>query len=370
MKKILLLLVLSYPFLLSAQHDDIYFVPTKNKQVTINIENSSVTIDNSGVYAYEDSEEVYSDDYYEFDDEEEEFRYSTRILRFRSPRLYWGLMYSGMNDWMLYDDGYYLDLYPAYSNSLYYWPVTSYNWCVWDSWYYQRHYWGYHPAYHWNGYHHHIHGGFRPPYIAHNSWRPVHKVHKGLPLNKDSRKPNVRDISPNKKSIRGEVSASTERGGRRVVGQQGVPVSNRVASANQSGRGNTAGRNNDGRSTAVSRQQPQRGMNNGVVNQRNSSSRLQQTSRTSNGAVVKKESVTKKADTRGRTNEVRRTKSSSSSNNSRDSYRSGSSSGEYNRPSSTSVSRQRSSSSSVRSSSYGGGSHQRGNSTSRGGTRR
>ena len=120
MKKFALLLMLVYPFITWAQVDDVYFVPKKEKKVV-------VVKSAEEVYFVGDDdmlvEEVYETDgegvYYTNDlyDVVDDYTYSNRIIRFGSPRrllssnLYWNLRYDyGINDWLIYDDGYTINI--------------------------------------------------------------------------------------------------------------------------------------------------------------------------------------------------------------------------------------------------------------------
>ena len=116
MKKFALLLMLVYPVLTWAQSDDVYFVPKKEKKVLVVKSAEEVYfVDDDDVLV---EEEVYDDNvdvYYTNDlyDVVDDYTYSNRIIRFRSPRrslssnLFWDLRYDyGINDWLVYDDGY------------------------------------------------------------------------------------------------------------------------------------------------------------------------------------------------------------------------------------------------------------------------
>lgn len=344
MKKLFLLLVLAYPLISVAQHDDIYFVPKKEKKTVVESkarDNSFVGLDDVEQSVYEDVDEVYSTSE-SFDYSDDDFRYSTRIVRFRSPHtlvgstLYWDLTYnSGINDWMVYDDGYYLDIYPTYSNPVYYYPRRSHYWWGWDNWYHHdfcwsHNYWHYnhcYPTYHWNMHHHH-HGLHFPPYFAHNSWRPSHKVHRDIPVNGGSRRVNNVSTSTRRNNENGTVRGSS----RPAVNQKTARPTNRVSSNSSGDRTNTVNRSDNVRSSAVDRSQQPR--------------------RASNGAVTDRNSSGKAANARANINRERVSGSSASQNNG-SSYNNSSSSREYNRTNSTGVSRQRSSSSSVGSASGG-----------------
>lgn len=386
MKKLLLALIMSFPFVASAQIDDIYFVPKKEKKVVV--KNSAM--DNSFVDVYDNvecfevlpeeaTEEVYyTNEPYEYYDNDD-YMYSSRIVRFRSPgrlfgsNLYWDLRYNcGINDWMIYDDGYTLDIYPTYNNPLYYYHGIGYtpysNWWSWNTCYgpyahWNDYYWGYnyhYPSYHWYNHHHHVHGGYHPPYIAHNSWRPKHKVQTDIPVNNPSKR--VPNVSTNSSGRGGRVNgnAVTNRGGNAVSGR---PAGNQAVRAGSNGQVNTTSRRNDARATGVQRQTVERGLvstsssrqNNGTVQGVRKQQPNRSTTVSGGNTNNVRSSQQRGAVTNARTNQQRNTSSQPARNgDSRSNYRSkSSSSGEYNRPSSTSITRQRSSSSSSSRSSSG-----------------
>ena len=147
MKKIAFLLMLLFTFAGFAQ-DDIYYVPTKAKKVLV--------VKSSDECYFVDEE---SDDYSEESEDEsvyyvdepetvfDDYSYSTRIIRFRSPRrlytssLYWDLTYNcGISDWMVYDNGYSIDIYPTSINPLFY--VGGLTWSALN-------YWTWHDYYTW-----------------------------------------------------------------------------------------------------------------------------------------------------------------------------------------------------------------------------
>ena len=358
MKKLFLFLVFAYPLSLFAQHDDIYFVPKKEKKVVVSVTKTE------NLVLLEDEEDCYDDEAYYTDDygyENDDFRYSTRIVRFRSPRsavsssLYWDLTYNcGINDWLVYDDGYYLDIYPTYSNSLYYYYRPSYNWWVWDHWYYHGYNWNYnywghhyrnlHPQYNW-GWSHHYH-----PHFAYNSLRPVHRINKNVPLKGTGRvATDNRTVKSGVRKDKGNVNAGRSNG--YTLNRQGVQATNRTNKTVVNNKTDVVKRNDDLRSSSAPRQQ-QRVISNGNIKQNNI--RTQQQRRPVSASVTDKRENGKSNNVRTDVNKERQSKSSSSSSNSnvRSTYRSNSSSssGEYNRPSSTSVLRQRNSSSSGQSS--------------------
>lgn len=389
MKRLVLLLLSLVPFYMVAQYNDIYFVPVKEKKGIVPSsarENSFVDIDN---FSYNPEgcdveEDYYDEDAYEYYDEDD-YRYSTRIIRFRNPRrlvcspIYWDLRYNcGMDDWLIYDDGYYLNVYPTYNNPAYYWSYSSWafnDYWTWNAWHdpychWNSHYWGHHHGYPWHpGF---SHAGHRPPHFANNSWRPAHKVHTDVPLNgnrgQNNRGTVVNNNSRGNANVVTNSSAKQERRPANSINrQQPVRNTNRVSAGNtEASRGSgtnvvrrqttnrvaggsqgsvSVNRQNPNRQPAVRRQQPVRQTNGTRVN--NSSSRNEV--RRSSGSNVRSSS--------GRSSSGGETKrrngySSSSSSSSRG----------YSRPSSTSVSRQ--SSSTSRSSSYSGGSSSRSSNSS------
>ena len=167
---VLLLTLLAFPFAVEAQVDDIYFVPKKQKEKVLVVKSvtekyvvdDDATLRDVDEYnrrsvGYTDDPEYYieenlADEY--VDDEYNDYDYSTRIIRFRSPNralgssIYWDLSYGcGLNDWMVVDNGYSIDIYPTVNNPLYVLGASSY---VWNSlnfynWrdFYNRYYWNY-----------------------------------------------------------------------------------------------------------------------------------------------------------------------------------------------------------------------------------
>lgn len=202
MKSLFSLLCLALlPLALHAQDDDMYFTPTKKKNVTpsstaagpvrrpvrtiiaddpvdIAVYNTRSrdddeynrryvgTYQTSGGY---DADTLAADTLYggtaEYDDEDD-YLYSRRILRFRSPRVgiaisspyYWDLVYSyGAYDY-IYSDPYYYDPF--------YWHYGwGYGWCwgPWSSWYGPM--WGWHHPHAWT------YWGWGPSWHhAHHGW--------------------------------------------------------------------------------------------------------------------------------------------------------------------------------------------------------
>lgn len=386
-------LVLVSPLVATAQVDDVYFVPTKESEEKVlvvkstaekyNIDNTSASsmrnVDEynrrSTVYTNAPDEyidENYTDEYVYEDDSYDDYSYSTRIIRFRNPRravyssIYWDLMYGcGINDWLIYDNGYSIDIYPTYNNPYYFWSDFAFswnpfNWYSWHSWHHAAHWGWHHPYYsHYYGhcydhyYGHHNHIAMRP---NHNYWSPSRRNNRYIPTNgavgggryergegsrgnrvaasnnNNSGRVNLRGNADN----RGDKVASADRGtsnnnnsGRvNLRGNAGNRGNNAAAQSgnkrNENGAGFKIG-SNQGRDNAIRRQQPARGSAN--VNN----------NRAANSGKSNSESV--------RQQKSNSTSNSSNRGSSVNRRGSGSSSG-YNRPSSTSVTRSRNSSSS------------------------
>ena len=386
-------LVLVSPLVATAQVDDVYFVPTKESEEKVlvvkstaekyNIDNTSASsmrnVDEynrrSTVYTNAPDEyidENYTDEYVYEDDSYDDYSYSTRIIRFRNPRravyssIYWDLMYGcGINDWLIYDNGYSIDIYPTYNNPYYFWSDFAFSWnpfswYSWHSWHHAAHWGWHHPYYsHYYGhcydhyYGHHNHIAMRP---NHNYWSPSRRNNRYIPTNgavgggryergegsrgnsvaasnnNNSGRVNLRGNSGN----RGDKVASADRGtsnnnnsGRvNLRGNAGNRGNNAAAQSgnkrNENGAGFKIG-SNQGRDNAIRRQQPARGSAN--VNN----------NRAANSGKSNSESV--------RQQKSNSTSNSSNRGSSVNRRGSGSSSG-YNRPSSTSVTRSRNSSSS------------------------
>ena len=385
-------LVLVSPLVATAQVDDVYFVPTKESEEKVlvvkstaekyNIDNTSASsmrnVDEynrrSTVYTNAPDEyidENYTDEYVYEDDSYDDYSYSTRIIRFRNPRravyssIYWDLMYGcGINDWLIYDNGYSIDIYPTYNNPYYFWSDFAFSWnpfswYSWHSWHHAAHWGWHHPYYsHYYGhcydhyYGHHNHIAMRP---NHNYWSPSRRNNRYIPTNgavgggryergegsrgnrvaasnnNNSGRVNLRGNSGN----RGDKVASADRGtsnnnnsGRvNLRGNAGNRGNNAAAQSgnkrNENGAGFKIG-SNQGRDNAIRRQQPARGSAN--VNN----------NRAANSGKSNSESV--------RQQKSNSTSNSSNRGSSVNRRGSGSSSG-YNRPSSTSVTRSRNSSS-------------------------
>lgn len=389
-------LVLVSPLVATAQVDDVYFVPTKENEEKVlvvkstaekyNIDNTSESsmrnVDeyNRRSTAYTNApdeyiDENYTDEYVYEDDSYDDYSYSTRIIRFRNPRravyssIYWDLMYGcGINDWLIYDNGYSIDIYPTYNNPFFFWsdfafswnPFSWYSWHSWHSWHHAAHWGWHHPYYsHYYGhcydhyYGHHNHIAMHP---NHNYWSPSRRNNRYIPTNgavgggryergngsrgnrvavsdkNNSGRVNLRGNAGN----RSDKVASADRGtsnnnnsGRvNLRGNAGNRGNNAAAQSGNNRNENVAGfkiGGNQGRDNAIRRQQPARGSEN-VSN-----------SRAANSGKSNSESV--------RQQKNNNTSNSSNRGSSVNRRSSGSSSG-YNRPSSTSVTRSRNSSSS------------------------
>lgn len=404
MKKLPFVLMLIFPLVASAQFDDIYFVPKKEKKVILSNsarDNSFVDVVDEVEYVEEDIDVVdelyYTNDPYEYYDNDD-YRYSTRIIRFRNPgrllgsSLYWDLRYNcGINDWMVYDNGHTIDIYPTYNNPAYFCSYIEYmpygNWWSWNRWHssyfhWNDYYWGYeyhYPSYYWYNHHHHFYGGYHPPYFANSSWRPKHNVQTDIPVNNPGKR--VPGVSTNSSGRGDRVNngAVVNRGGNSVAGR---PAGQSTGRRPSDGTVNMGNRRNDARSTGVKRQTVERNTVNMPVSRQNNGSvqgvRKPQPERSTSVPVRNTDNVRnvrqRGAVSNARTNQQRQSGSQQTRNGGdRSSYRSkDSSSGEYNRPSSTSVMRQRSSSSTNRPSSGStrSGNNSRSSSGQRGSARR
>lgn len=400
MKRYSLLLALLLPLTSVAQVNDIYFVPTKEKKTVVvkssevnsfaDIDNNYTTEEEFAVDTLEADVVYYTNDLYDL--YYGDYDYSTRIVRFRSPgrlmgsSLYWDLRYnSGINDWLIYDNGYTIDIYPTANNPFYYggcglgyynpsaWHVhfnlfTPY-WAWTPSWYWHDFHWHNHHWYsshwynhHWHNHHWHNHhwhrphwyAGYYPTHNGHGSLRrPGHVVHTNVPA-KGDRGGNVRNANTvNKANDRGGTPTARSERPRRTVNDANVTNSAAPSRDNRGGTlqsrserprrevNSTDVQNNATRTektTGINRQQPQRGTTNTNVRE-NQNNRGGSAERTYN--------------------------SNSSSTRSNSTYRS-SSSNSSSRSGSTSVSRSSSSSrsSSGSSRSFSSGSTSRGGSSS------
>ena len=386
-----LIVSLASPFAAMAQVDDVYFVPSKKSEEKVlvikstaekyNISTASASqgrdVDeyNRRSTAYTDSPDEYIDENYNGDYSYEEgayddYSYSTRIIRFRNPRramyspIYWDLMYGcGVSDWLIYDNGYSIDIYPTYNNHLYFYSDFAFgwnpfSWYSWSCWHYPGYY-GWHHPYH-SPYYNHFYGHYYPGHltagVGGGYWGPARRSTRFVPTNGAVSGGGRSARGEGARSERGTVSSSrADRGSMRADGNvrrngstgNGRSMAQSGNKRNESGAGFRIESNDgktQGRDNAIRRQQPTRGsVNNGG-------------NRGVNGNV-----------NAGVRQESSKGASGSSSVNRRES---GASSG-YNRPSSTSTVRSRSSSSSssssVRSSS-GSSSNSRSSSSYRSGS--
>lgn len=435
-KFIALFLLCTYPLIVPAQVDDIYFVPSKEKENKVLVikstaerynigKESSAPVRDADEYnrrtvAYTNSpdeyvDENYADEYMYEDGSYDDYSYSTRIIRFRNPRravyssIYWDLTYGcGINDWLIYDNGYSIDIYPTYNNPLYYWgdfafawnPFSWYSWHSWHGWHHTA-YWGWHHPYygHYYGHcydHYYGHHNHFAMHHSHNYWSPVRRNSRYIPTNgavgggrydrgggnhgdkvassgrgngnNNSGRVNLRGNADNrgdKVASAGRGDTGNDNGGR--VNLRGNANNRSDKSSVQSGnRGNGAGfKIGEGRKqeNAIRRQQPSRGSVNAGSNRSEANSK-------GNGANVRKERNGSSSSSVSRSSSVNRRNSGSTSG--------------YNRPSSTSTTRSRNSSSSdnrnssysrsssssrSNSSSYSSGSSSRGSSSFGGGSR-
>lgn len=384
-------LVLVSPLVAMAQVDDVYFVPTKENEEKVlvvkstaekyNIDNTSASsmrnVDeyNRRSTAYTNApdeyiDENYTDEYVYEDDSYDDYSYSTRIIRFRNPRravyssIYWDLMYGcGINDWLIYDNGYSIDIYPTYNNPFYFWSDFAFSWnpfswYSWHSWHHAAHWGWHHPYYsHYYGhcydhyYGHHNHIAMRP---NHNYWSPSRRNTRYIPTNgavggryergegsrgnrvaasnnNSSGRVNLRGSAGNRsdKVVSADRGASDKNNSGRVnlrgnAGNRGNNAAQSSNKRNENGAGFKIG-SNQGRDNAIRRQQPARGSAN-VSNSRAASSGK------SNSESVRQQKSNSTSNSSNRGTSVNRRGSGSSSG--------------YNRPSSTSVTRSRNSSSS------------------------
>ena len=190
MKKVFLLLMLVSPLLSMAQVNDMYFVPKKEKKVIavksaeeIYMVDDVDSLEYVDEYVDEAGNAYFTNDLFDVMDD---YTYSTRIVRFQSPRrllssnLYWDLRYDcGINDWFVYDDGYALYIYPTANNYLYGYPhyygwMNRWNWNTFHGYHYNWHtpYYGYHDWWCYDDYYWHTpHWNHKVPAI---SWKPSH----------------------------------------------------------------------------------------------------------------------------------------------------------------------------------------------------
>ncbi|MBQ2786582.1 MAG: hypothetical protein IJF00_01325 [Bacteroidaceae bacterium] len=354
MKQLMLILLLSLPLMLAAQVDDMYFVPKKkNTQTTQSetkqIENARMlttqerysndsmvngrdedeynrrygkSVDRDE-YSYEQESE-YSEDEYEEDDID--YRYSSRILRFHSPRRvmlsspwYWDIVYtSGVDNWIICDDGIYWDLYPTWYYSSWYYPS-------WSSW-------GF--SFHWNsGWwpHHYCHHPYYPYYHHHHHYNPHWGGHHGGhtiiggPSFRDNRRPYVANLrtgtltSGNRRhsTTRGGNASTLKEDGKRGSAGSTVTGNTRRSDDNNQGRARgTVNRERDrsGRTPAVKRSSSGNERNYNRPSSTRSTSRSSNVERSSSSSRSSRETVTRSStQSTSRSSNVERSSSSSRS---------------------------------------------------------
>ncbi len=216
MRQLILVLIFIISTGAHAQYDDMYFVPKKkdkvaksSKEVSDNYRSDIDNVNNMDVDVYNrrvtlPSDYEYNEDVIDDESESEEYvtesiddadyEYSSRIVRFHSPRKvivsspwYWDVVYtSGSGNWVIYDDGIFWDLYPSYYSSWHY-PHWSWNfslcggWSSWhfgyhDWWHYHHHYHHYHPWWDWHHNGHFVAGG---PGFRNNRIPPMTDMRSG-----------------------------------------------------------------------------------------------------------------------------------------------------------------------------------------------
>ena len=393
MKKFFLFLLLVAPLAAWSQTDDLYFVPKKQKAQLVVKGAEEVYFVGDNDYVGDSAVDVVGNGYYTNDiyDLTDEYRYSTRIVRFQSPRrlygssLYGGLYYDcGFNDWYVYDDGYTINIVPTFNNPLAYchsshWYGYGYNWWNWWNWGGHNHYWG------CNDY-----PNFYAPVYNSTSWRPAYRsnvptnssVTNGFRRENEGVKYPITNVStprrqqPTRTAVNGNGEQRRQQPTRTAVNGNGEQ--RRQQPTRTAVNGNTEQRRQQPTRTAVNgnneqrRQQPARTAVNG-----NNEQRRQQPTRT---AVNGNSGVRNQDNSASTIRRQQQRRENITSNSSAASGRRGAgtvvsgathnnSSAGYNRPSSTSVSRSRggSSSGAVRSSAAGSSRGYSGGSSSSGG---
>lgn len=375
MKQILtLVMLLAVSIGVQAQVDDMYFVPKKKKVQKVE-ESSSYEFETTqqrvSLPAERDADEYnrrpgagnsgYNDEDTEYDNEEynesvaedvddTEFCYSSRIVRFHSPHRvivsspwYWDVVYtSGIDNWVICDDGIYWELYPMYDP----WFQSSWSWAY--GWPYYSPYWnhygcwsGWHASHYWWHHHHHHYNYFHPHWGGHYNNHFAGGRHF-----RDGRIPPIADLRTGNTIARG---TNIERNN----GLRRGEMSGSIAQSNNRGSIGSQNRGTNRNGTTIDR---------GTVSRRG-----EVNGRTNNRGVVNKER-------QSRTNNRSTVNSSERRSNNRGTVRQNSErERNYDRPSSTrntsrSSSVERSSSGSNRSFSGGGGfSRSSGGGVSRGG---
>ena len=215
MKRFVSYLLMFVPLLSFAQVDDIYFVPKKETRVLVVRSTEEAyfadadELESASVESYDDYDSASENYFYTNDIESvyDDYEYSNRIIRFHSPKrllsssLYLDLNYGyGVNDWMVYDNGYSIEIYPTEINPLY-WVGYPY-WNRYNISYYNR-YWSWNSYWSWPWYGHHY------DYCWDNHWHHHHWAGTGGHNNFRPYRPGfVRDLPTN-----GSVGNRPGRGG-------------------------------------------------------------------------------------------------------------------------------------------------------------
>ncbi len=407
MKQIIfILMMLVFPAGIIAQVDDLYYVPTKKKvkkEVKATTSSNTIKIDpatnatqngtnvvrigqksnivngidedaynrrsTTSTYSTEQEyaeEEVYEEEYIDEPASDADYTYSSRIVRFHSPRravvlsspLYWDVVYNcGLDNWTIYDDGIYWDVYPDYSYSSIYvspWYSPSWSWytgCGWgfsfgwghSSWYwnigYHHPHW-YYPYYPIGGIHHHhghhiggwrhsFNGGYREAvYSNRNGGGRTGYVPRATGPSRADAGVRAGTVARNNRS----ASAQSDRTGRRTNNAQRVydrPSSTRTnvtrngvtneRTRNNSNieRTNNSTRVNNNRGTNTRTNNAVRENSNTNVKRNNSSTTRQKEVKTNSNSKRNNRSSYKNNRTENRSNVSRSNNSGSRNNNSR-----------------------------------------------------
>ena len=428
---VLVMLLSVLPLAGYAQADDIYFVPKKESEKKVLVvesisekygignetKNYTRNVDEynrrSGGFTNDPEayiEENYSDEYVSDGEEYQEYDYSTRIIRFHSPRsafssIYWDLSYGcGINDWYVYDNGYSIDIYPTANNPLYYWSgypyawrsINYYNWVSmynWYSWNYTPYWnWGWnihgycYPGYHyshnpyWHGhnwYAHHWNSNWNSNWYAGRT--PNRRIpHNGavtakgdntrgrIPSNSSVRGGDNRGVTSNRNGgavdLRGVRTPADKNGNAATVQRNDREVNNKRQGVDL--RGNKVGNEGNGNSSVRTREIGSGSRNNAGRQDGQSGIRRQQPARTMVNGNSNQRNNTESRSTNGNVRQNRNEGNGSArgEQNGNVSRRSSSSSGSYNRQSSTNVTRQRTGSTQSRASSNSGSNYRSGSS--------
>lgn len=199
MKNLIITLLLLIPVLSKAQDDDLYFIP--EKPVTRTVDKAKTNSENHEIIDYHSSsrnEDEYNRMYsFSGDDQnagsadtvnveednfedKDDYEYSRRILRFRSPRI--GMIVSSPLYWdMVYTYGAYDYIYDTYYDPFYWGYGWGYawSWGPWHSWYGPI--WGWSPPHHW------YHWGCGPlwsSHLGHHHFTPYKHYKRGTFTNR------------------------------------------------------------------------------------------------------------------------------------------------------------------------------------------